>query len=263
MRKILLIVILFASISLFAQTSGEPSRNYNIIPYSPTVSQIMRYDDMPVSEYTGVPRIDVPLYSIQEDEMKLDLSLVYHAGGIKVNQESSWVGLGWDLRLPSVIQVINGVDDFRGEESSGFERYLPDYFQGSMSSNYGYEKYPTSPQSSAILNRPQDSPNTSPNRSTPQLGYNYWLTIDAYFSINGIKKKHSNGYFSTGNKDSEPDIFKVDLFGDKLTFILYNNTNNNLFIILNKKGYYIDRTQNIWTILKVKNLFFEIVRLPQ
>jgi hypothetical protein len=79
---------------------------------------------MPVSEYTGIPNISVPLFEVEEDGVKFPLMLSYHAGGIKVNQDASWVGLGWDLYLGSIVQIINDEDDLSFEVS---RRLLPDF----------------------------------------------------------------------------------------------------------------------------------------
>ncbi|MCD8081499.1 MAG: hypothetical protein LUF04_14215, partial [Bacteroides sp.] len=57
----------------------------NIRPETPAIAQFTRYDEMPVSEYTGIPDISIPLYTIEEDGFRLPLQLTYHAAGIKVN----------------------------------------------------------------------------------------------------------------------------------------------------------------------------------
>src|SRR5688572_19544164 len=85
---------------------------------------------MPVSEYTGIPNISIPLYQIEEDGIKIPLLLNYHAGGIRVSQEASWVGLGWDLAIGSIMQEINDRDDYDPEAI----RLLPGYY---------YSPYPT------------------------------------------------------------------------------------------------------------------------
>lgn len=74
------------------------------IPSSPTVSSLTTYADYPVSHYTGVPDISIPLYEINIDNYKLPISLSYHASGIRVNQEASWVGLGWALNAGGLFQ---------------------------------------------------------------------------------------------------------------------------------------------------------------
>jgi hypothetical protein len=70
--------------------------NYNaILPPSPTASSLGKYGDVPASLYTGIPSVDVPLYELAGNQLKLPISLSYRASGQKVEESSSWVGLGF------------------------------------------------------------------------------------------------------------------------------------------------------------------------
>lgn len=83
------------------------------MPMSPNASSLAIYADYPVSHYTGIPNISVPLYEIDVDGFKLPIKLNYHASGIKVSQEASWVGLGWSLDIGGAIsRSVRGEDDF-------------------------------------------------------------------------------------------------------------------------------------------------------
>jgi YD repeat-containing protein len=53
--------------------------------------------DIPVGTYSGVPDISIPLYEVKDKSISIPLTLSYHASGITVDQEASWVGLGWDF----------------------------------------------------------------------------------------------------------------------------------------------------------------------
>lgn len=84
-----------------------------IVPPAPTSAGLGQYADIPVSNYTGVPSISIPLYTLRSGAIELPITLSYHASGIKVAQEASWVGLGWSLNAGGVItRQINGTDDF-------------------------------------------------------------------------------------------------------------------------------------------------------
>jgi hypothetical protein len=65
--------------------------------HSPNASGLGEYNSYPVNLSTGVPNIDVPLYTIQAGKLSLPLSISYHASGIKVDQDASFIGLGWRL----------------------------------------------------------------------------------------------------------------------------------------------------------------------
>jgi YD repeat-containing protein len=92
-------------------TTQTPSL-INVIPPSPTAAALGKYGEIPVSLYTGVPNISIPLYEIQEGDIKLPISLSYHASGIKVEEVASNVGLGWSLNAGGVItRTVRGADD--------------------------------------------------------------------------------------------------------------------------------------------------------
>lgn len=107
----LVLFLLFTSTKLNAQANTY-SLIDNLHPVSPTAFQFVKYTEMPVSEYTGMPNVSIPLYNIEEDGVKVPIALTYHGGGIRVNEEASWVGLGWDLQVGSIVQQINDIDDF-------------------------------------------------------------------------------------------------------------------------------------------------------
>ncbi|MHC0446363.1 RHS repeat domain-containing protein [Flavobacterium sp. 3-218] len=89
-----------------------PQDLQKVVPPSPTASALAQYSNVPVSHYTGVPNISVPLYNIKSGEIELPITLSYHSSGIKVSQEASSVGLGWSLSTGGVItRSVNGVDD--------------------------------------------------------------------------------------------------------------------------------------------------------
>ena len=66
-------------------------------PRSPTASAIEKYGTYQVNEFTGVPDISIPLYTIEAGGLQVPITLSYHASGVKVTDVASWVGLGWSL----------------------------------------------------------------------------------------------------------------------------------------------------------------------
>lgn len=107
MKKYLIIIGALGSLITFAQDLP------NVVPPSPEAQAFQKYGDIPVSYYTGVPNISIPLYSINEGDISVPISLSYHASGIKVAEEASRVGLGWVLNAGGVIsRTVVGRDDF-------------------------------------------------------------------------------------------------------------------------------------------------------
>lgn len=79
---------------------------------SPEAASFAKYGNIPVSLYTGTPQVSVPIYVHQGRELNLPISLTYDASGIKVEQEASIVGLGWNLNVGGrVSRIVNGFPD--------------------------------------------------------------------------------------------------------------------------------------------------------
>lgn len=69
-----------------------------VTPQSPNLAAFERYGEHPVSLFTGLASIEIPLYTIQAGPISVPITLSYHAGGHKVTDAASWVGLGWSLQ---------------------------------------------------------------------------------------------------------------------------------------------------------------------
>lgn len=92
----------------------------NLVSPSPTASSLGNYGETPVSLYSGTPSISIPLYTLKGVELTVPVSLSYNASGIRVEENSSWVGLGWALNAGGVIiQSIRGKQDFSGYQNIG------------------------------------------------------------------------------------------------------------------------------------------------
>lgn len=105
------LIILFLLLCFVAK--GQQQETQPIVPPSPTIASLIQYADCPVSYYSGTPNIGIPLYEISVDNIKIPISLSYNASGIKVAQESSWVGLGWSLNAGGCIsRSVQCYDDF-------------------------------------------------------------------------------------------------------------------------------------------------------
>jgi hypothetical protein len=117
------------------QQGGQPSL-MNVIPPSPTAAALGKYGEIPVSLYTGVPNISIPLYEINEGDIKLPISLSYHASGIKVEEIASNVGLGWSLNAGGVItRTVRGADDDGRDGQVGYFYAHTNLIQGLNSQN--------------------------------------------------------------------------------------------------------------------------------
>ena len=113
-QKMLLIFLLSLSgIRLTAQKGSE--QLLKVFPPSPTVASLGKYGELPVSLYTGIPNISIPLFEIKDGSLNLPVSLSYHAGGIKVEEIAPSVGLSWSLNAGGVIgKNVRGLPDELG-----------------------------------------------------------------------------------------------------------------------------------------------------
>lgn len=144
MNKLLLVIILFFSIPLilFGQSGGNENQ-YNLpkledlvrIPNSPTAQAFAKYGSTPVNLYNGSPDIAIPLANLQGRELAIPLSLTYDASGIKVDQLSTSVGLGWNLKGGGMIsrQTRGNPDDF----ISASPYYLP-FYTDAVKNDYAF-----------------------------------------------------------------------------------------------------------------------------
>jgi hypothetical protein len=96
------------------QNLSNPTKlDYNIS--TPNMASIDRYGNIPVSLFTGVPNVNIPLYNISVGNHQFPISISYHASGIKVDDISSDVGLGFNLNATySISRTIRGKQDEMG-----------------------------------------------------------------------------------------------------------------------------------------------------
>jgi len=107
---LLVISTLLLFLTSFSQNGSD--QLLKVVPPSPNVASLGKYGDVPVGLYTGVPNISIPLYEIKDGSLDLPVSLSYHAGGIKVEEIASSVGLSWSLNAGGVIgRNVRGLPD--------------------------------------------------------------------------------------------------------------------------------------------------------
>ncbi len=92
MRK-LLVSIFTMLLCVFGYAQELPT----IIPPSPEASALSEFTNVPVSHYTGLPNISVPIYTIQQKGITIPINLSYHARGVMVSETAPRTGMGWSL----------------------------------------------------------------------------------------------------------------------------------------------------------------------
>ncbi|MDY8137072.1 hypothetical protein [Aquimarina sp. 2201CG5-10] len=84
-----------------------------IVPPAPNAASLAQYVEVPVSHYTGLPTINIPLYTLKSGSIEVPIGLSYHARGIKVEQIASNYGIGWSLNAGGAVtrQTRGRADD--------------------------------------------------------------------------------------------------------------------------------------------------------
>jgi len=136
------IVFIYYGLSCFA---NPISAQINVPQfYSPQTQSLLKFSQIPVSKYTGIPQITIPLFTLKTPLKPVNISLDYHASGIKDTDMPTWVGLGWTLRAGGTItRIIKGYPDeyinnptlsstilhskLKDARVHGFEETLADY----------------------------------------------------------------------------------------------------------------------------------------
>lgn len=195
------LVIVFLSFNLSIAQDYVPQ----IAPPSPNAAALAQYADIPISKYSGVPNISIPLYTISTGSYELPLSISYHASGIKVAQEASSVGLGWVLNAGGVItREIRGIDDF----SSGYKE--------------GY-----------LISKSLPPFNQFPSAIRPEDGLEYWPWMDDFVSIDVSSQNGTPKLTYIG--DTESDLYSYN-FGPYSGKFVVNKDGSTLHYTPQKSG---------------------------
>ncbi len=122
----IILLIYINHLSAFSQLPQSPAS-----VLSPNAASLGLYGNVPVSYYTGVPEINIPLYDISCYNFQLPLSLSYHSSGIQPDQHPGWTGLGWSLNAGGVItRVVKDMpDDYNN----------PNYFAKNAGYYFGHD----------------------------------------------------------------------------------------------------------------------------
>ena len=190
--------------------SFHTSFGQNIYPPSPDAAALGKAASTIVSAYSGMANVSIPIYTLQSRDITLPISLNYNTGGIRVDEEASWVGLGWTLNAGGVISqsIRGGIDDF--------------------TPTYGYVR--TTNPLSVTCNKdggegtyiPYISSHFEPTPECPQQG---WFgcnnqVIDGCRVCRNYTVNPKTGLLETDSRyDQEPDIFYFNFPGFSGRFV--------------------------------------------
>ena len=89
---------------------------------TPDAAKLGTFGSVPISEYTGIPQVSVPLYEVKDGNLTVPISVDYHLSTVKPHIQPGIVGLGWALSAGGQItRTVRGIPDERKGED-GKER---------------------------------------------------------------------------------------------------------------------------------------------
>ncbi|MFL9485764.1 hypothetical protein ACI6Q2_23500, partial [Chitinophagaceae bacterium LWZ2-11] len=114
MKRFLFCCLLLSVLSLEAgaQSASNLYDLPKLIPLTPNAAALEKFGVIPVGYSTGVPDISYPFWNWKRGRLAFAMGLGYHAGGHKVEDMASNVGLGWTPSgLGRVSRTVRGVAD--------------------------------------------------------------------------------------------------------------------------------------------------------
>lgn len=181
---------------------------------SPNVAEMMKYTDFPVADQFGCIPIQIPLYTINSKDISHDITLSYHSGGIKVDQEATWVGLGWNLNVGgSVSRIVMDLPDDEKYNTTYSRTGGPAPFTVN-STEFGWLNNPDLIQNFPELDFETDYYKNALDKDWDDVDEDGKAGI-ALFWLNASNSEHQEC-----KRDAEPDIFYINVGNLNIKFIL-------------------------------------------
>ena len=109
---LILLCIAYSILNAQTETANSIFGKELFAPRTPTVAALQQHIDMPSVESNGLVPININLWTIDEGDIHIPITLSYHGSGIKVDQLAGNVGLGWSLQAGGIIsRDIKGLPD--------------------------------------------------------------------------------------------------------------------------------------------------------
>lgn len=121
MKKIVYIILITFFCVIKADAQSEPVYN---VP-GPEVANLGLFGTVPVSHFTGVPDISIPLYTVNMGNISIPVTAKYHITAVKPTSAPSCLGLGWSLHTGGYItRTVRGIyDEKQGTDGVGHGFY--------------------------------------------------------------------------------------------------------------------------------------------
>ncbi len=216
-KRSILSIFAFTSLSMYSMDGPV-----TILP--PNSYEMSRYGNTPVDLCHGIPSISIPLTSISDRNISVNVSLSYLASGIKVDQEATTVGLGWVLNAGGVItRTVRGIPDQFGYKGQWKQRSTLAFYNGGISvKEYGKQE----------LNNMQDCvEGSSVTDPSPDIFSMNFCGRSGSFFLDEEAKGHFNSY-----QDLSVEYVKDQ--GDTATdgYFKITDENGNIYVFNNREN---------------------------
>ncbi len=116
-----LIIIFFNVFGCTCYVTGQTIRDINSSIQSPTVANLGLFKEMPVSLFTGLPSVEIPLLMAEQGDLSVPVKLSYHASGFRPDIKPGIIAPNWALSAGGVIQrkVKDRPDDLNLTKNEG------------------------------------------------------------------------------------------------------------------------------------------------
>lgn len=200
-------------------------------------ADFIRYGLVPVSYFSGKAKIEIPLYTLEDPDFSIPLSLNYVSDGLKPAKHPGLVGLDWTLNFSGIItrEVYGAPDDangYSGHDPSTNTGYNMEkgFWNALQEKKYSAEQLLKFDPSAITCNA------FYCNLPTTSDGYDYDAQPDLFL----FRFPGGTGSFMITNdgniKSNDPKI-KVDLSDFSTQYVTNNIPNNSAIKITDGNGY--------------------------
>ena len=214
MKKVLFLFWTFtalfaANAPLLHAQSLEPFNPYAM--YSPSVDawQMTRYGNLTPSLYTGAMTFSLPLYTYEDPDFSIPISLEYSFEGYRPAQHSGVVGYGWWLNCGGVItREVRGIPDEGRYEDTGLVDYPTVGWRQAGTFRDTFWQYAGNIRS---LNSARAAGTYAELVSGRLYGYDTFSDIPMY-------KGYEDGHYYL--YDTAPDLYRFNFLGHSGEFVM-------------------------------------------
>ncbi len=209
---------------------------------NPSTSEFTDYSNQEyVDLYTGMVNYTIPIYSIEQKDLKVPINLNYKSDGVLIEQDASWVGLGWNLSGVSYIKrEVKGNPDeaIKVTSNQGYEYYQNfGRFYGLIAIENDSQEIPLGNSGGQyimddyvdmIINNDLFTCDLNTDSNIDQCEQHCQLKLVDKIVVSDGASIPGGGVsqiFWNRHRDTEPDIFRYSVPSATGTFILDKNGN--------------------------------------